>query len=271
MVAENLPDNTQAVFASDLHLGLGKPFVVERLKRVLTEVRRVNANLVLVGDMWHELKAHLSPAEVELFFTTILQLVYEKRCVLVQGNHDRYELAKLLRQEYTWAQLCDRHMLNVADLRVLCIHGDVFDRLIKHWKLLTWVGTRTYLWGAQIAGVLDRVFSRMPLLGRWFPVGTIVSNYDLHFERSRAAVRVGAVRLAQQTNCSIVIAGHTHEVTHVQDGGVLYVNPGAWTKPERCHFVTIDDSGVVTLWRAAEDGFEHLGVLVTPEQLARSP
>jgi UDP-2,3-diacylglucosamine pyrophosphatase LpxH len=216
----------RTVFVSDVHLGT-RDCQAERLRRFLTSCEM--ESLILVGDVvdlwamrrrWYWPQAH----------NDVLQKVLKKarhgtRVVYIPGNHDEH-FRQFVGLDFGGIAI-RRDLLHVtADgRRLLVVHGDEFDALIKL-GLLYRVGDWAY-------GILLLLNRWMNHVRRWFGLGywslaaaikRKVKNamrYVGSFERSLA-------NRAREQGADGVVCGHIHKPDMTVIDGIHYYNDGDW-------------------------------------------
>ncbi|MEO8306952.1 MAG: UDP-2,3-diacylglucosamine diphosphatase [Pseudomonadota bacterium] len=239
-----------AVFISDLHLGT-RDCHAAQLAQFLRQTQM--QTLYLVGDivdLWSMRRGIYWPASHQ----EVLRLIVEKarngtRVVYVPGNHD--DLAR---------SLCGLLLADVEvhhefvhttgeGLRMLVLHGDVFDGAVRFSPVLKATGCALYTVALFISHYVNLTRGLLGLprwsLATWIKsrVGDAV-DYVCRFERAAAneAVRRGF---------DGIICGHIHRPSVEQIDGVLYCNDGDWV--EHCTALIEDRSGELKLWHHRQD------------------
>jgi UDP-2,3-diacylglucosamine pyrophosphatase LpxH len=239
----------RSVFLSDIHLGTRgckADLLIDFLKH--TECRY----LYLVGDIvdgwrlrrnWYWPEAH----------NEVVQLILEKarngtRVVYVPGNHDEMlrgyfgiSLGGILVRENPIHQTEDGR-------RMLIMHGDEFDAVVKYAKWLAVLGDHAY----RFALVLNHYYNEIRrLLG--YPYWSLsawlkhrVKNAVDYIGRFEEAVAQEAAR----REVDGVICGHIHTAEVRMIGDVLYCNDGDWV--ESCTALVEQPGGKLEIVRWAE-------------------
>ncbi len=220
----------RAVFISDAHLGSSGCRAAELasfLKRVRTD------NLYLVGDiidMWRLRQRWFWPEKHNRVITRLLKHARRgTRVLYIPGNHDEYArrykdlefggIRIVLEAEHTTAR----------GERLLVTHGDQFDLIIKHARMLSVIGA----WGYDTLVVINNRLN-------WVRKRLGLDHWSLSmFVKSRvktACQYIGKFEdvLSEEANrrgFDGVVCGHIHHAeirsTHQQ---VLYVNCGDWVE-----------------------------------------
>jgi UDP-2,3-diacylglucosamine pyrophosphatase LpxH len=221
----------RSVFMSDFHLGTRGSNAAEIaafLKSFECEY------LYLVGDIidgWRLKKAWYWDED----HNRVLRRITKKarsgtKVIYIPGNHDEmFRSAILQGAEVSGVKIVTRAIHVTADNRkLLVIHGDEFDNVIRYAKFLAYLGDTGY----DIALCLNRWFNvvRRKLgypywsMSAWLKrqIKTAVQFID-SFE---AAVSGEARKLGADG----VVCGHIHTAKMTMIGGILYINDGDWVE-----------------------------------------
>ena len=248
----------RTVFISDIHLGFrgcSAGYLLDFLRSVETET------LYLVGDIidvWSLRKSFFWPqAHNDVIRTILGKAKHGTRVVYVPGNHDN------LFRDYDGmvfgnVEIRREAIHETADgRRLLVLHGDEFDSVIKASPLLEALGNRAYAFVLKLnryVNLLRRAFG--------FPYWSIAAylkhkvknavKYIANFERALA-------QEAQRRGLDGAVCGHIHraEISHID--GVLYCNDGDWV--ESCTTLTEDFEGRLRLlrWTESKEVITHSG------------
>lgn len=220
----------RTIFISDLHLGTRgckAEFLVDFLRN--TESRY----LYLVGDIvdgWRIRKAcYWTPAQNE-----VLQLILEKarsgtRVIYIPGNHDEVLRGGYLGLTLGGIMLRENAIHETADgRRMLVIHGDEFDGVVKYARWLALLGDRAYASVLALNHYFNEVRRRLGYpywsLSAWLKhkVKNAV-EFVSHFEDA-------VVQEARRRGVDGVVCGHIHTAEIRQMGDILYCNDGDWVE-----------------------------------------
>jgi UDP-2,3-diacylglucosamine pyrophosphatase LpxH len=219
----------RSIWISDVHLGTRgckADYLLDFLKHTHSEY------LYLVGDIidgwrlkhsWYWPQAH----------NDVIQKLLRKarkgtRVVYVPGNHDEFA-RDYLDNSFGQIEVVGEAVHETADgKRLLVIHGDEFDCVVRYARWLAFVGDRAY----SLAITVNHWFNwaRRHLGYPYWSLSAFLKyrvknavKYIDDFERSLAAA-------ARKRQADGVICGHIHhaEVNHVD--GVLYGNCGDWVE-----------------------------------------
>ena len=219
----------RTVFLSDLHLGL-RASLADLLLDFLGDMDC--GRIVLVGDIvdgWRLRKSWYWDAHHDEVIRLLLRKAREGVEILyIPGNHDE------MFRDWVGLEVAGIHLVQQAEhvtadgRRLLVMHGDEFDSVVRYWPLLAHLGD----WAYDAALLLNRWFNtarrRMGYpywsLSQWLKrrVKEAVKAID-RFEESLAheALRGGY---------DGVICGHIHHAEMRDIGGVTYMNTGDWVE-----------------------------------------
>ena len=225
------PATYRSVFISDAHLGTRgcrSDFLAHFLGAFTTE------HLFLVGDMvdgWRLRKSWYWDGMHDEVVKLVLRHASNGAKVLyIPGNHDEMFREWLpLGLEIGGIRLVGEAEHTTADgKRLLVIHGDQFDSVVRYAKTLALLG--------------DWAYRSALTLNRWFNVIRRVMGYP-YWSLSQWAKRQvkGAVKTvdrfenalageARRRHFDGVVCGHIHHAEMRQVDGVLYLNTGDWVE-----------------------------------------
>jgi UDP-2,3-diacylglucosamine pyrophosphatase LpxH len=239
----------RTVFVSDVHLGskgCRADLLLEFLKSVHADT------LVLVGDIidvWSLRKTFFWPQAHNNVIRTILGMAkHGTRVIYVPGNHDEV-FRELDGSVFGNLEIRNELIHETADgRRLLVLHGDEFDSVVKCSPWLAKLGS----WVYEVVLRMNRYFN---LIRRTFgfPYWSLASylkhkvknavQYISNFEQAVAYA-------ARKRGVHGVVCGHIHraEITEVE--GLLYCNDGDWV--ESCSTLVEDFNGRLMLWNWVE-------------------
>jgi UDP-2,3-diacylglucosamine pyrophosphatase LpxH len=221
----------RSVFISDLHLGTRgcrSDFLADFLRRTSAE------HLYLVGDVidgWRLRKSWYWDETHDEVLRLILQHARGgTEVTYIPGNHDEMFRAWLplgleiggikLRREATH--------VTAAGKRLLVIHGDEFDSVVRYAKFLALLGDGAY----TTALVLNRWFNDLRRrLG--YPYWSLSAWLKRQVKEAVKAVDRFETALAgeaRRRGFEGVVCGHIHHAEMREVNGVLYVNDGDWVE-----------------------------------------
>lgn len=240
--------NVRSVFISDVHLGFpgcSADYLCDFLEHVHCQ------NLYLVGDIvdfWYLRKRRSWPES----HSRVVRLLLHKaqhgtRVILIPGNHDE-SLRPYAGMILGGIEVHDQLVHVTADgRRILVLHGDQFDSVVRCSPLLAVVGSNLYgmllhlnRWINAIRRRFDKEY--------WSLAAYLkhkVKNAVQYIGRFEEAVVVAA----RKAGVDGVICGHIHraEISHMQT--ITYMNCGDWV--ESCTALTEHHDGRIELlqWR----------------------
>ena len=219
----------RTIWISDIHLGTRgckAEFLLDFLRNTESDM------LYLVGDIvdgwrlrrsWYWAQSH----------NDVIQKVLRKarkgtKVIYIPGNHDEWL------RDYTELQLggvllLDEVIHDTADGRkLLVIHGDAFDGVVRYAKWLALLGDWAYTLALQLNHHFNLIRRRFGypywslsayLKGRVKNAVEFVSNYA-----------DAIVEEAKKRGVDGVVCGHIHQAEMRDIGGVLYCNDGDWVE-----------------------------------------
>ncbi|MBX9699196.1 MAG: UDP-2,3-diacylglucosamine diphosphatase [Acetobacteraceae bacterium] len=219
----------RSVFISDLHLGTRgcrADFLLDFLREVECD------RLYLVGDIidgWRLRRTWYWCAEFDAVVRELLRLSRSGvEVIYIPGNHDEM-VRDWLGLEIAGIRLMPEAVHETADgRRLLVIHGDQFDGVIRYAKVLAFLG--------------DWAYDRALVLNRWFnlarrhlglPYWSLSQWLKLQVKEAVKAIDRFETALAQEARrrgLDGVVCGHIHHAEMRQVQGVLYMNDGDWVE-----------------------------------------
>jgi UDP-2,3-diacylglucosamine pyrophosphatase LpxH len=223
------PSRFRTVFISDIHLGTRgckADYLLDFLRNTDCET------LYLVGDIfdgWRLKRTWYWPQAHNDVVQKLLRKVRKgMRLVYVPGNHDEV-LRGYLGMHFGGVEVTKEAIHETADgKRLLVIHGDEFDGVVKYARWLALLGDWAYVTMLQVNTWFN--FLRRKLgFGYWS-----LSAYLKH--RVKNAVQFisnfeeAVVAEARRQGVDGVVCGHIHSAEMRMIDGVLYMNDGDWVE-----------------------------------------
>jgi UDP-2,3-diacylglucosamine pyrophosphatase LpxH len=248
----------RTVWISDVHLGT-RGCQAELLLDFLryTEAER----FYLVGDIfdgWRMKRAWYWPQSHNDVIQKLLRKARKgAEIIYIPGNHDEclrdFSSSQLILGGIT---LQDDAIHVTADgKRLLVMHGDIFDGVVKHAKWLATLGD----WGYEIMLGLNLVFN---LMRRRLGFGYWSLSAYLKAKVKNAVEFIGSfedtlVQVARRRGVDGIVCGHIHTPQMRMIGDILYCNDGDWV--ESCSALVEHFDGRLELvhW-AKERSFDRL-------------
>jgi UDP-2,3-diacylglucosamine pyrophosphatase LpxH len=267
----------RTVFISDTHLG-SKGCQARDLVRFLRCVEC--ETLYLVGDIidfWRLRNRAYWPSEHNDVLQRVLLMVKEgTRVVYVPGNHDE-AARQYLHLDVGGVRLLPQAEHRTADgRRLLVTHGDQYDLVVKHSRVLALAGSKAYEWLITI----NRFYN---MTRRWRGKSYwSLSKYLKHKVKSACTYisrfEEALVREASQRRMHGVVCGHIHkaEMNRCGVSNIEYYNCGDWV--ESCTAVVEHESGRMEVIEALvaiaefvrQQRPEHVVTTLDPATMAES-
>ncbi len=239
----------RCAFISDIHLGTRgcrADLLLELLKSVQVET------LFLVGDVVDVRSLSRNVFWPQAHSNVVRALLgkakHGTRVIYVPGNHDEV-FRELEGSVFGNLEIHREYLHETADgRRLLILHGDEFDGVVKCSRWLARLGTWVYdslLWLNRHVNRVRRVlgFSHWSLVSHLKQMSRNAVQYIASFEQ---AVAYAAFRRGVDG----VVCGHIHRPALTKLNGVLYCNDGDWV--ESCSVLVEDFNGRLSLWNWAE-------------------
>jgi UDP-2,3-diacylglucosamine pyrophosphatase LpxH len=236
----------RSIFISDLHLGT-KGCQAEALLDFLKE--NDSDYLYLIGDIfdgWQLRKKWYWPQAHNDVVQKLLRKA-RKGCnvIFVPGNHD--EFARPFVGHAFGDIKVERETIHVTarGKKMLVIHGDDFDGVIRCAKWLAYTGDTLYTLALTLNRALNRLRSRLGL-SYW----SLSAYLKLKVKRAVSYVNsfeVAVAQAAKERGLDGVVCGHIHYAEVRSIDGVLYCNDGDWV--ESLTALTEDQDGNLQILR----------------------
>ncbi len=237
---ESQPTHYRTIFISDVHLGT-KGCQADKLLEFL----RLHESdiLFLVGDMvdgWQLKKAwHWSQAHNDVIQKLLRKARKGTHVTFIPGNHDAF--ARDYVGNHFGGVFVERDAIHItADgKKILVLHGDEFDGIVRYKKWLSNLGSSAYNFSIE----LNRWFN---LIRKWFGLPYWSLSAYLKYKVKNAVQFVAnfeqaVVHEARRRNVTGVVCGHIHRAELRSLGDVLYANCGDWV--ESCTALVEHDNG----------------------------
>ncbi len=239
----------RSIFISDVHLGTRDC----RVDYLLDFLRSTESEyLYLVGDIfdfWGMRKRVYWTSEQSAVIAEVFKKAAEgTRVTYIPGNHDA------LCREFVGSRFngvavrLDAVHTSADGRRFYISHGDEFDGVVRHNRLLRFIGDKAY--GSLL--YLNRKFNQFrrrfgrPYWSLSVYLKTRVKNandYIREFERA-------AAHEARRHGCEGYIGGHIHKAGIEHIDGIVYCNDGDWV--EHCTALAEDFEGNMHLLHWAD-------------------
>ena len=214
---------------SDIHLGskgCKANFLLSFLNSADCDV------LYLVGDIidfWAMKRSFIWPDSHQRVLSVILEKARTgTRVVYIPGNHDAlaHEIAGhcLLNIEIR-SELIH---ITARGKRLLVVHGDQFDHVVRCNRLERWVGDWSYellLWLNRCGNGLRRCF-KLP----YWSLAYYIKNRVKNARQAIDAFERAAAAKCHQSGVDGIVCGHIHQPEMRYISGKLYCNDGDWVE-----------------------------------------
>ncbi|QIT54660.1 UDP-2,3-diacylglucosamine diphosphatase [Aquisalimonas sp. 2447] len=243
------PVRYRTIFVSDAHLGFRgarADYLLEFLDATESEY------LYLVGDMvdiWEMRKRVFWPREHALVVRRIMEKAWAgTKVVYLPGNHDE------AMRDYNGSVIDNFSMVDQVihttqdGRRLLVLHGDQFDTVVKCSRALSMLGSRVY-------GLLLRANHWVHLVRRLFgfPYWSLAAHLKYRVKNAMAYISSFEEMVAWEASrqgVDGVVCGHIHHAEMREVDGVLYCNDGDWV--ESCTCLVENHDGRLELLRWLE-------------------
>jgi len=210
-----------AVLLSDLHLG-AEACQVEPLQEFIDNLPATE-KLILIGDVLENTEYRLTKQHWRVL-SRLRKLADQLELVWVRGNHD-YDAESVA--HLIGANFVPEYTFESGGRRVLCVHGDAWDRFITDHPIIT--------------NIADWFYLRMQRMSR--RLANRAKRSSKTFVRCVDRVRAEAIEYAKAKRADVVVCGHTHFAEEPIDGNLAapaYYNTGCWTD-HHCNYLTVED------------------------------
>lgn len=223
------PKRYRAIWISDVHLGFrgcSAHYLLEFLRTSECDY------LYLVGDIidiWQMRKRPYWPQAHNNVIRTVLgKAKHDTQVIFIPGNHDEL-LREYVGMSFGNVRIEERAFHSRADgKRLLVLHGDEFDSVVKHSKLLAMIGTVLYDWLLRANRWVNHIRRHLGMQ-YWSLAGFLkhrvkeAVQYISNFERA-------VVYEAEREGVDGIICGHIHraEISRIRE--IEYCNCGDWVE-----------------------------------------
>ncbi len=259
--------HVRAVFISDIHLGTRDC----RTDLLLDFLGSVHADeLILVGDIvdfWSLRRSLYWPQSHSEVLRAILGKTRQgTRVIYVPGNHDE-PLRDMCGSHFGLLEVQREYLHETArGRRLLVLHGDEFDAVVKCNRLLAALGSGLY----DVALALNRALNRLRRRCgyRYWSLASYLKTHIGNAMEYVHGFEQAAAHTARRRGLDGVVCGHIHRPEIVELGGVLYCNSGDWV--DSCSALVERRDGELQLWHWANavSGDGKLGLALGLERAA---
>jgi len=229
MSADPWPTAYRSIWISDVHLGTkgcNADLLLNFLRTIQCEY------LYLVGDIvdgWQLRRTRFWPQA----HNDVVQKLLRKgrkgtRIVYVPGNHDEFA-RDFVGNSFGAVEVVEEAIHRTADgRRLLVVHGDAFDGVIRCARWLAVLGDHAY----TLALLVNRWFNRVrSWLG--YPYWSLSAYLKLKVKNAVRYIgdyEAAVVEAARSRHVDGVVCGHIHHAELREGGDCLYANCGDWVE-----------------------------------------
>jgi UDP-2,3-diacylglucosamine pyrophosphatase LpxH len=240
----------RAIWISDIHLGTRDcqaSFLLDFLKHNDADT------LYLVGDVIDGWRLKTSWHYWDQRHNDVVQKLLRKarkgtRVVLVPGNHDE-AIREFAGTRFGGVEIALECVHTTADdRRLLVVHGDQFDGVVRHAKALALLGT----WAYDVALRLNLWFNAgRRILGMpYWSLSAYLKHKVKNAVEFIAKFEEEMVAETRRRGLDGVVCGHIHHAEIREVDGILYCNDGDWV--ESCTALVEDFDGTLSILRWTE-------------------
>ena len=245
----------RTIWISDVHLGTRGC----KAEFLLDFLRSNDARTIyLVGDIvdgWRLRKSWYWPQTHNDIVQKLLRKVRQgTRVVYVPGNHDEW-LRDYAQLRFGGVEVLEEAVHVTTDgRRLLVIHGDHYDLIVKNARWLALLGDGAYtlaLWVNHHFNKVRRAFG--------YDYWSLSAFLKLRVKNAVQYIGSFADALADEArrrDLDGVVCGHIHHAEIRDLGGILYCNDGDWV--ESCTALVEHFNGHLAIVRWAESGSDDL-------------
>jgi UDP-2,3-diacylglucosamine pyrophosphatase LpxH len=241
------PIRVRSVWISDIHLGF-KGCQAEVLLDFLHSIE--TEYLFLVGDIvdfWSIKKTpHWPQAHTNVIRSILGKAKHNTRVIYVPGNHDE-QMRSCVGHKFGNLEIHLDYVHTTADgKKLLVMHGDEFDIIVKHSRMLANLGSWAYDKLLSLNHIVNR-FRKLFNFSYWslaaylkYKVKNAVS-FISSFEDALA-------HFAEERKVGGVVCGHIHHAEIRKIENILYCNDGDWVESCSAIFEHLDGRLELIRW-----------------------
>ncbi|MFM1804504.1 MAG: hypothetical protein RL136_1383 [Planctomycetota bacterium] len=239
----------RTLFISDCHLG-SNGAQAEPLSRFLKHVEADEVYLVGdIIDMWRLKQRWYWPASHNTVLRRLLKMSHRgTRIVYVPGNHDE-AARQFCGLVFGGIEVAMEAVHATADgRRFLVTHGDKFDLVVRHSRLLSVAGAVGY----ELLLSINKWYNRARRLFG-LPYDSLSQAIKMRVKRACNFIsnfETALVRDAKDGGYDGVVCGHIHKAEQREIDGISYLNCGDWV--ESCTVLAEHDDGRIELVHGLE-------------------
>ena len=223
------PQRYRTIWISDIHLGTRgckADYLLEFLKFTESET------LFLVGDIVDGWRLRRSWYWHQSHNDVIQKLLRKARkgtdVIYVPGNHDE-ALRDYVDMQFGGITLKAHDIHTLADgRRLLVMHGDQFDGIVRYAKWLAFLGDRAYNMALTANTWLNHLRNRMGL--PYWSLSAYLKHKVKNAVEYISNYETAVAEEARRAGVDGVVCGHIHHAEVREIDGILYCNDGDWVE-----------------------------------------
>ncbi len=225
----HMPKKYRTIFISDVHLGTRgckAHFLLDFLKHNDAD------KIYLVGDIvdaWRLKRSWYWPQSHNDVVQTVLRKANKgAKVIYVPGNHDEL-LRDYIGHSFGKVELVREAIHETADgRRLLVLHGDKFDAIVRHAHQLAHLGDWAYTMALGLNTWLNIARRRLGF-GYW-SLSAYLKNKVKNAVKYIDSFELTVAEEARRRDVDGVICGHIHKAEIREVNGILYCNDGDWVE-----------------------------------------
>ncbi len=219
----------RAIFISDIHLGTrgcNAELLLDFLKHTDSDY------LYLIGDIidgWRMKRAwYWSQSHNDVIQKLLRKARKGTRVIYIPGNHDEM-FRDFIGHRFGRVAVLDQAIHVTADhRRMLVLHGDRFDGIVKYARWLAFLGDSAYT--AALAVNLYFNLIRRKLGLQYWSLSAYLKHKVKNAVEYIGNYETAVVAEARKHDADGVICGHVHTAAVREIDGILYCNDGDWVE-----------------------------------------
>jgi UDP-2,3-diacylglucosamine pyrophosphatase LpxH len=241
------PRQYRAIWISDVHLGTRGC----KAEFLLDFLRYNDARTIyLVGDLVCRLllqkKRYWPQAHNDVVQKLLRKVRHGTRVIYVPGNHDEW-LRDYVSLRFGGVEMAEEAVHVTADgRRLLVIHGDSYDLIVKNARWLALLGDGAYTLALWVNNYFNKI---RHLLG--YEYWSLSAFLKLRVKNAVQYIGSFADALANEArsrDLDGVVCGHIHHAEIRDLGGVLYCNDGDWVESCTALVENFDGRLAIVTW-----------------------
>lgn len=212
----------RSIFISDVHLGLRKA----KRKELLAFLEEYEADYYyLLGDiidLWKLNNSFTWKKRDNEVITAFLKIARKKKVVYIPGNHDEL-IRDFCNINIGGINIVEDYVHTTKDgIRILLVHGDIFDKIILHNKWLAILGSWMYDALLELNEINSWLRHKLGL--KPWSLSMYLKHKAKEATNMMENFKSASIEYALRNGCDMVITGHIHK----PELSSLYGNCGDW-------------------------------------------